>query len=450
MTDSKPVTKLKMTRASEITPRRQKWFWEPFQGQGVIPLGTATIVAGKGGEGKTTFMLDLAAKGSRGELPGDLYGQKIETIIIGPEDDWETAMVPRLKGAQANLDKIWQIGLETEYQGNSRERAIKFPLDVDFIEQAIHEYGAKMLIVDPAPSLMHGDMNKAQDVRSSYEPLIALAQKYEFALILINHFGKGGGSVSSKLSGSHAWRDLTRSYLAFAMDEESGERVFSQDKGNYTKNLNSYKFALDSVDVDFGNGETANVAKVNFMGLTTQTVDEIINRESFDEDGSARSEAAEWLLAFLDNDQKESARKIVMKAARGEGFSESTLKRAKKALNVQHSRTREAQPETIWHHPDNPPEKQSDHQTGHGGPVHDPSELTELTEPTAEYRGFINNNSLQPDQSAQSDQLGQSVQHGELFEPTVITARRKACPLHGHDDDSECFTCDSIRTELAS
>lgn len=450
MTDSLPKKQLLLTPASQIKTRRQKWFWEPFQGQGVIPLGTATIVAGKGGEGKTTFMLDLAAKGSRGELAGDLSGKKISTIIIGPEDDWETAMVPRLVGAGADLDRIYQIEVKAETNELTMTRSIKFPLDVDMITEAIRETGAKMIIVDPAPSLMHGDMNKAQDVRSSYEPLIAVAQREELALVLINHFGKGGGSVSSKLSGSHAWRDLTRSYLAFATDEETGERIFSQDKGNYTKGLNSYKFALESVDVQTDDGDTANVAKVNFMGLTTQTVDEIINRESFDEDGSARSEAAEWLLAFLDNDQKESARKVIMKAARGEGFSESTLKRAKKALNVQHSRTREAQPETIWHHPDSPPDSQLDHQTGHDGPVHDPSELTELTDPTAEYRGFINNNSPQSVQLAQSDQLGQSEQHGELFEPTVITARRKACPLHGHDDDGDCFTCEEIRTELAS
>lgn len=443
MTDSLPKKQLLLTPASQIKTRRQKWFWEPFQGQGVIPLGTATIVAGKGGEGKTTFMLDLAAKGSRGELAGDLSGKKISTIIIGPEDDWETAMVPRLVGAGADLDRIYQIEVKAETNELTMTRSIKFPLDVDMITEAIRETGAKMIIVDPAPSLMHGDMNKAQDVRSSYEPLIAVAQREELALVLINHFGKGGGSVSSKLSGSHAWRDLTRSYLAFATDEETGERIFSQDKGNYTKGLNSYKFSLESVDVQTDDGDTANVAKVNFMGLTTQTVDEIINRESMDESGG--SDCDEWLMKFLDRVPYEFLAADLMKAAQKEGFSPASVKRSKKKLSIQHSWTQESPSRTVWHHPEK-------NQPAQEVSTPDPSDLGELGELGADSRGFYgelgkenNNISPLPVHLAQVAQVAHPDQHGQPSEP-----RRKACPLHGHDDDHDCFTCEEIRTELAS
>ncbi|WP_152273744.1 hypothetical protein [Arthrobacter koreensis] len=64
--------RLLLTPASLIKSRRQKWFWEPYKGSGVIPLGTGTIAAGQGGEGKTTFMLHLAALLTQGLLPGDL------------------------------------------------------------------------------------------------------------------------------------------------------------------------------------------------------------------------------------------------------------------------------------------------------------------------------------------------------------------------------------------
>lgn len=334
MTEPVTTKRVLLTPASQIKTRRQKWFWEPYKGQGVIPLGTATIAAGKGGEGKTTFMLDLAARGSRGELHGDLYGQKMATIIIGPEDDWDTVMVPRLKAAGADLDRVYKIDVETAIDDHvAQTRSIKFPLDVDMIEEAMQETGAKLLIVDPAPSLMQGDMNKVQDVRQSYEPLIALAQRHEIALVLINHFGKGGGSVSAKLSGSHAWRDLTRSYLAFATDEESGDRIFSQDKNNYAESKGSYKFALESVDVTTDDGETASVARVNFLGETDQTVGEIINRESAGDpdDQDDRNAAQAFLVDLLrDREACEAPARECLKAGHAAGFSENEIKNARK------------------------------------------------------------------------------------------------------------------------
>lgn len=439
MTEPITTKRVLLTPASQIKTRRQKWFWEPTKGSGVIPLGTATIAAGKGGEGKTTFMLDLAARGSRGKLHGDVWGQKIATIIIGPEDDWDTIMVPRLKAAGADLDRIYKIDVETTIDDlDPRLRSLKFPLDVDMIAEAVNETGAKMVLVDPAPSLMHGDMNKVQDVRMSYEPLIALAQREELALILINHFGKGGGSVSAKLSGSHAWRDLTRSYLAFATDEETGERVFSQDKGNYSETLGSYKFALESVDVTTDDGETASVARVDFLGETDQTVGDIINRDSFSSDeGSTRSEATEWLLAFLDREPWEFSRAAVMKAARSEGYSEGTMKRAKDDAVVSHGRTNAVPSSTIWRHPSWGGSQSAQHsaQTDHRPRVR---ELTEPTGLTVDSRGFKDEQT--GGSTAQSVQLAQLARPRAL-EPTDEPTEH--CKLHPTPIKG-CWTCDSI------
>ncbi|WP_426998177.1 AAA family ATPase [Pseudarthrobacter sp. N5] len=320
-----------LTPASMIRTRRQKWFWAPRKGCGVIPLGTGTIAAGKGGEGKTTFVLDLIGQLTRGELPGDLYGVRGTAIIIGPEDDWDTIMVPRLQAAGADLDKVYKIDVETSFDEITRQRSLKFPMDVDSIAEAVHETGAKIVVLDPAPSLMHGDMNKVQDVRHAYEPLMALAQRFELAMILINHFGKGGGSVSSKLSGSHAWRDLTRSYLAFATDEETGERVFSQDKNNYAETKGSYKFALESVDVTTDDGEITSVARVNFLGETDTTVSDIINRgfEDAPEGGEDRTAAQKFIAEYLTESGGECLTSEIEQIATRAGFTVQALRKAR-------------------------------------------------------------------------------------------------------------------------
>lgn len=316
-----------LTAASQIRSVRQRWALD-----GVIPLGTPTTFAGQGGEGKTTFALHLAAQITTGKLDGDLYGQPHNVIIISTEDDWAAVTKPRLLAAGADLDRVYKLDVASTYDEITRETVPRFPLDAELIGEAIRETGAKGLICDPAPGLMTGDMNKVQDVRQAFEPLALLAQKGDLALILINHFGKGSGNVSTKLSGSHAWRDLTRSYLAFATDPETGHRVFSQDKNNYAEGKGSYQFTLESVAVPTDDGDTANVARVNYLGPTDVTVGEIINRtlkEGGEDDD--RNAAQQFIVDFLrGRESLEASAGDIIKAGRRSGFSEMELKNARR------------------------------------------------------------------------------------------------------------------------
>lgn len=324
-------TRLKITAASQIKSRRQRWFWAP-DGSGIIPLGVGTMFAGNGGEGKTTFAQRLAADLTRGELEGDLAGVVGSVLFLGPEDDWATVTIPRLKGAGADLDRVFQVQVETWTDFTTMERELKFPLDVAMLRDAVEQTDARMIVIDPAPSLMDGDMNKVQDVRRSYEPLMALAQQKDLAVILINHFGKGAGSVRNKLSGSHAWRDLTRSYLAFALDPETGERVLSQDKNNYGTGLKSYTFDLESVTVQTDDGETAEVGRARFLGLSDVSVNDIINREAAsDDDAEDRNAAQVFILDYLRGCQaQEASAGDVIKAGIAAGFSKDEIKHARK------------------------------------------------------------------------------------------------------------------------
>lgn len=310
-----------ITRASKIKPRRQKWFWE-HEGQGIVPLATTTVFAGKGGEGKTTFALSLAAQLTQGTLTGDLHRKSGEAIIIGPEDDWASVMVPRLIAAGADLDKILKLTVETVTDEHTGERTMSFPFDVAMLRDVLEECDVKLIIIDPAPSLMAGDTNKVQDVRRAYEPLIALAQEFELALILINHFGKGAGDVAAKLSGSHAWRDLTRSYLAFVTDPTTDERIMTQDKNNYGTSKGSYKFNLVSHVVDLGDGESADVARVDFLGESDRTAQDVLDEPSGQ--SSNLNEYQAFLVEYLTGNGERPAQEV-MAAAEAEGLDAKKL-----------------------------------------------------------------------------------------------------------------------------
>lgn len=55
-------TELKMIKLSEVQSQEIEWLWFPF-----IPYGKLTIIQGDPGDGKTTLVLNLAAKLSKGE-----------------------------------------------------------------------------------------------------------------------------------------------------------------------------------------------------------------------------------------------------------------------------------------------------------------------------------------------------------------------------------------------
>ena len=75
-------TELKMIRMSEVESQEVKWLWYPF-----IPYGKLTIIQGDPGDGKTTLVLNIAAKLSKGEsLDSDMNVQEPVNVIYQTAD----------------------------------------------------------------------------------------------------------------------------------------------------------------------------------------------------------------------------------------------------------------------------------------------------------------------------------------------------------------------------
>ena len=91
---------LELIMASEIEPKEIDWLWYPF-----IPFGKVTLLQGDPGDGKSTFMLTIAALPTRGEpLPfTDKPHEPISVIYQTTEDDADDTIVPRF--IKANGDR---------------------------------------------------------------------------------------------------------------------------------------------------------------------------------------------------------------------------------------------------------------------------------------------------------------------------------------------------------
>ena len=297
------IRRLATHSLADVEVERQRWLYEDL-----IPLGASTVLAGRGGIGKSTILAWLAASATRGTLPGDLYGQPVDVAFIAAEDHPATVLVPRLKAADADLARTHDLSRvqvigdrapDSKFKSaadSTAEVLAKYGVipdgatgwetlptiadDLPAIESALAESGARLLIVDPVISMMDGDQIKARDVRRNLDPLNALAQRLDVAIVLVMHFNKGGGSASDRVSGSHAFRDAARAVLLLAVDDETDQRVLTMDKGNTTPRSMSLAFEIDDALVAARGGDAARVGRARLIGETSTTVHQIVSREN--------------------------------------------------------------------------------------------------------------------------------------------------------------------------
>ena len=98
------MSDIEITKASEVKIREIEWLWYPY-----IPFGKITVVQGDAGDGKSTFVLNLAAMLSRGQpMPfTDGTGQPpINIIYQSSEDDADDTIVPRVISAGGDPDRL--------------------------------------------------------------------------------------------------------------------------------------------------------------------------------------------------------------------------------------------------------------------------------------------------------------------------------------------------------
>jgi hypothetical protein len=223
-----------LVRASSVSPESVEYLDE-----GLIPLRVVTLVTGLDGVGKSTILYTKAARATRGNLAGALYGQPVDVVIASSEDHPATVIVPRLIAAGADLARCHIVKVNRE----GIEGEIVLPDDLNEMATAVAEVSARLLIVDPLVAYMplQVDSHKAQHVRSVMAPLARLAEDERLAVAAVVHFnGSPSTDVRSRISGSKALRDAARSVLVCGEDPDDESRfVLAQDK---------FSFGTETVD----------------------------------------------------------------------------------------------------------------------------------------------------------------------------------------------------------
>lgn len=202
------VPQLKLINMGTVEVEQIEWLLYPF-----IPFGKVTIIQGDPGEGKTTMVLQIIAKLTRGEpillnlqsskeaqkdseenlkqevLPQDNPMQPVNVIYQTAEDGLGDTIKPRLLAAGADCSRVLVI--------DDREQPLTM-LDVR-LEEAIMQTKARMVVLDPIQGFLGTDvdMHRANEIRPLMKRVAVLAEKYHCAIILIGHMNKNSNGKSS-------------------------------------------------------------------------------------------------------------------------------------------------------------------------------------------------------------------------------------------------------------
>ena len=309
---------LKLINMEQVEIEKIDWLLYPF-----IPFGKVTIVQGDPGEGKTTMVLQIIAKLTKGEavLPSGSDEPALEekTMALEPvnviyqtaEDGLGDTIKPRLLSAGVDCSRVMVI--------DDNDQALTM-MDAR-LEEAIIQTKARLVVLDPIQGFLGADvdMHRANEIRPLMKRVAVLAEKYHCAIILIGHMNKNSNGKSSYRGlGSIDFQAAARSVLIVGRIKDEPEiRVVCHVKSSLAPEGKSIAFRLDK-DTGF-----------EWIGEYDISADDLL---SGDNRGQKIHAAKEFLQEFLASGSV--AQTKVAEEAESRGIKKKTLWNAKKELEI--------------------------------------------------------------------------------------------------------------------
>lgn len=308
------------------------WVWH-YSGKGRIQLGTLAMLAGRPGAGKSTAARWFTAQLTNGTLDGIWKGQPINVAYLAAEEQIDVLVKPSLRAVGADMSRVWCIAVQDE----GKEVTMKSIMDELALIEVLCEANIRVVIIDPIMATISGnaDIYKNNEVRAHLEPYPRIAQAINGIVLGVAHLNKQAAKdVVAGINGSSAFGEVPRSVFGFAKDDssEEGDRIMSQSKNSAGAEDLALVYRIETTTVTTeARGRIGEMAYFNIIGDSQVSVEDVMSAEIGQH--SKIGEVKIWLHDFLEINGA-SPRQEVLRAAKGEGYSESTIKRAAAELKV--------------------------------------------------------------------------------------------------------------------
>ncbi|WP_118841192.1 AAA family ATPase [Salinibacter ruber] len=318
---SKPS--LNLQRASEVEAKEIDWLWDGYLAEGKLHL-----VTGQQGVGKTTILLDIAAKLTIGRTPTGQTVEPVNTIYVSAEDNAADTLKPRFEVAGGDAERCLFLDMAQSVE-------FSLPENIESLRRSIKEESIRFCVIDPLFAVLSRDYSKnsEQDMRAVLSEIRDVAESTNCTILLVRHpnkkedqkaINRGGGSV-----GISAQARLE--YTIGTHPENRKKRVMA-----WTKNNISHKSQWQSLTCEFSQAKNMDQPAVDWTGTEEITAQELYNSDRGRPPKKKRT-AREFLKDELE-DGRVPSKSLKEKTEQEMPFSVSTLERAKKDLDVEADR----------------------------------------------------------------------------------------------------------------
>mgnify|MGYP000007096750 CR=1 FL=1 len=273
---------MKLIKMNEVQAEKVSWLWYPY-----IPYGKITLIQGDPGDGKTTFVLAVAALLTNGKpMPEcENAAEPVTVIYQTAEDGLADTIRPRLDEVGADCSRVIVI--------DESEQALT--LSDSRIEQAIIKTQAKLLILDPLQAYLgvEVDMHRANEIRPVFKALAGVAERTGCAVVIIGHMNKMNGTKGLYRGlGSIDIAAAVRSILLVGRDKEiENTRIMAHLKSSLAPEGCPIAFELDK-----DNG-------FRWVGAYDISVDDLLNGTRSEREPTKEIQAVSLITEMLrDND----------------------------------------------------------------------------------------------------------------------------------------------------
>lgn len=347
-----------------VRPEPVRWLVEDY-----IPLGKNVLIAGDGGEGKTSIALHMTACLTTGRQCFGLdYAAPppADVLLISCEDDAGDTIVPRLHAHGADVSRIHHVtGIKTK-DGKPAPFSLAY---FDALAEELESRPAiRLVIIDPAGAYVgraRVDDHKNAELQALLQPLAEVAAQRRVTVLLLTHVNKGSVTKAvHKVMGSAGYVNAVRAAFLVTPDpEDDARKLFLPLKFNLgpkppglayrmqTLSTESAQVVLDLCAEHLEADDRARLARqlfrVQWEGPVPMTADQAVAEATCRERGPGKvDQAAEWLTGFLGSHAWPS--KEVMAAGEKAGFTRDNLFQAKKKLGTIKAKKEPGKPDGDW------------------------------------------------------------------------------------------------------
>jgi putative DNA primase/helicase len=320
---------LAVTKFSAIDMEPVEWLW-----QDTFPMGALSIIAGKPDRGKSTLLMDIAARVTTAK-PWPLGRSRAplgDVIVLGAEDP-QKMLAARFAAAGGDPDRAHYVGMMVDDEDAHRQRMISLSHDIERLAIEIKKRKTKVVIIDPLSSYL-GNVDAWRDnqLRAVLSPVANLAEELDVAVISSMHLNKrqaDGGDAMERVLGSIGFVGAARA--TFLVEDDPSElgqldhvKLFLPIKCNWVApgNLTRLSFEVRGCEI----AEGINVGRIEWTGRVTDTADDVL-KPMAKERAVKRAEAEQFLFDTLVDGPM--AVKELQKCVTNAGLSWETVKTAR-------------------------------------------------------------------------------------------------------------------------